>query len=404
MRIKNYFFYLLLSVLALGACREEERFQITFNDSEPPQNPIFVDSEPLAGGARVYYLIPSDEDLLYIEASYKNTVGKEVCAISSYFTDHVDVVGFLDAGEHDIILKSVDRAGNKSSGIKAVVESNEAPITTVSNTVEILPSFGSYLVRWQDPEFIPLYVSLKTEYNQGGEKRSFVTEFATAQSETKTISNLPLRNGEEVSVIASVRDKYDNEITLPVNSIVLLVDSPLDKSTWTLPEPGTMMGGVAQFNGNVERGEMAFLYDGITEADGEINYCQTDSEEPWNVIVDLGAQYNISRILTHQRYSGSLDLTTNNVQGAYYRDDNVLAYNLYIWDETSSSWLFIRRHDIAIPVVRDVREYKTLGDAGDEAFLYPEEPKFSASTRYFRLEAINGKVMSELTIFGQPAQ
>ena len=321
-----------LVLLPLAGCSEEERFTISSDDSVPPKNPIFVDSEPLLGGARVHYLAPDDEDLLYIEASYQNGSGKTLYATSSYFATSVEIYGFLDAGDHTVTLKSVDRSGNKSSGVKAVVASNEAPMSTVAATVEVLPSFGSYLVRWQNPDFAPLYVSLRTEYTQNGKKHDFTTSFATAQSETQSIDNLLLREGETVTVTVTLQDKYGNTLKLPATQIVLPVDSPLDKSIWSLPEPGTIIGGVVQANGNVERGEMAYLYDGITEADGQINYYQTDAANPWNVIVDLGKKCRISRVLTHQRYSGNLSVSGNNIQGAYYRDENVLAYNIYIWD------------------------------------------------------------------------
>lgn len=391
----------LAAIFLAAACGEEERFKISNDDNVPPGNPIFVDSEPLPGGSRVYYLVPDDEDFLYIEADYENAFGEELFAISSYFATYLDIYGYLGAGEHTVTLKSVDRAGNKSPGIKAIVLTDEAPVETVAGTVELLPSFDCYLVRWQNLDHFPLYVSIRTRYAQGGQSYDFSSDYATSQSETQSVDNLFLHNGETVTVGIELSDKYGNSVTLQDSSIVLLVDDKLDKSIWALPEPGTEMGGAIQANGNVERGDMDYLYDDITEADGAINYYQTNADNPWNVIVDLGRECRLSRILTHQRYSGNTSITANNIQGAYYRDENVLSYNMYIWDAATSSWQFIRRHDITVPSVKDASEYKTLGDAGDEAFLYPEEPCFSAPTRYFRLEAISGTVMSELTIFGE---
>jgi hypothetical protein len=198
---------------------------------------------------------------------------------------------------------------------------------------------------------------------------------------------------EPIDVRVRVEDKYGNSTPAKDTTILLLTDEKLPKEGWTLPAAGTEIGGIRQCDGL----NMHYLIDGQTEEDVMKNYFVTEAGNPWNILIDLGENYELSQILTHQRYTW----TDNSVRGAYYRGDNVLAYNMYIWDDETEVWEFVSRHSISIPLVKQESDYVTLGNAGDKAFLYPEEPRFCKPTRYFRLEAVSGKYISEITLLGR---
>jgi len=156
-----------------------------------------------------------------------------------------------------------------------------------------------------------------------------------------------------------------------------------------------VMDGIEQASGN----NLGTLIDGEIDVTLPGNFFITTDETPWNIIIDLGSRYEISRIVTHQRRSGM-----SGDQGDLYRGDNVLAYNLYGWNEMNMTWERWSRRDIRPPVVRDPSEYVTMGIAGDMSFIYPELPQFSQPTRWFRLEALNGKYISEISLYGRKAQ
>ena len=257
------------------------------------------------------------------------------------------------------------------------------------------------LTRWINAAREPLYVWVDLSYTQNGVRREHTTVFTTSQTETRSIDSLKLYAGEPVTVKVSVRDKYDNVVQARDTTIVLLTDAPLSKAGWSLPEAGSVMGGVAQVDG----ARMETVIDGIVDIDVE-NFFVTSQGNPWNMIIDLGEEYELSRIITHQRWSGYQEVTFGVIdeRGNLYRGDNVLSYNLYGWDETASSWEILSRRVINPPVVTIESEYKTLGRAGDMAFIYPVEPRFSKPTRWLRLEAVNGKYISEISLYGRKAQ
>src|SRR5699024_982188 len=131
----------------------------------------------------------------------------------------------------------------------------------------------------------------------------------------------------------------------------------------------------------------------------------------WNIFIDLGAKYEISRIVTHQRHSGGLD---NVSRGQYYQSENVGIYNIYIWKEDSKEWEFITKHKISVPENLSELEIVQAGEAGDMAYMYPDSPRYTKATRWIRYEAVksfNGNYtledancLSEITLYGKKVE
>jgi hypothetical protein len=281
------------------------------------------------------------------------------------------------------------------------VTANEPPVSQIANTISVFPSFASLIISWNDPMRKKIYIYLDLTYMDGSVQRSHQTIYTSTMTERLTVPNLSLYGSEPVDVKVQIEDEYGNRLTALETTVTLLSDSKIDKSTWTLLPVGTVMGGVTQTNGSDYNGQMFEVIDGITEETELNNFYYTNQAVPWNIIIDLGARYELSRVLTHQRFTYPIDDLA--VRGSYYRGDNVLRYNIYVWDDVNGAWEFCTRNDIAEPVVEQETDYVRLGNAGDETYLYPQAPAFSRPTQYFRLEALNGKNISEITLFGRPA-
>ena len=392
---------ILLLMAIIVSCEESKRFEISGNDTTPPGAPLFVESKPLPGGASIFFIPPSDIDVLYIEASYQNEIGKTLRFAASFAADSLNVYGFGREGEHSIELCAVDRAGNRSSSIRITVEALEPTVVALAKSIEVLSSFSSMLLKWENVLFEPLYVWVDIAYTQNGDSNEHTTVFNTYQTETRSIDGLNLYNDELVSVKVSVRDKYDHVIQAKDTALVLLVDAIIPKDGWRLLDAGTEMGGITQVGGL----QLESVIDGVIDIDAE-NYFITMQTNPWNIIIDLGEEYEISRIVTYQRWSGYSTNTgaSADVRGYLYRGENVLTSNLYGWDETVQSWDFFSNRVITPPLVNTDSEYTILGKEGDMVFIYPEEPQFSKPTRFIRFEAVNGRYISEITLYGRKAQ
>ncbi|MPM67797.1 hypothetical protein SDC9_114722 [bioreactor metagenome] len=176
-------------------------------------------------------------------------------------------------------------------------------------------------------------------------------------------------------------------------------------------------GVPAMFGNNLE-GRMTKLIDGIIDRGDNLNFFHTggrgrtgfsrDGNMPWNIIIDLGDYYQLSRVVTVQRHSGGL---ANIERGQYYRSENCGEFRLYVFNEQTEKWDSLTTQRTPIPHgVSDLQIVK-MGEAGDMAYFYPDDPQYTQPTRWFRYEGLHcfvdnysstgANCMSELTLFGK---
>jgi hypothetical protein len=427
-------YILVLTALFAGlyACKEQERFEIGYDDSVPPSEPTFLDYQPLYGGARLFFEIPADRDLLSIDASYVNSLGNTVRFSVSYFNDSIDVYGFNDTLEHVVELYAVDRAGNKSATVPVKVTPLEPAISRVEKSLIVKGGFSAFYVDWRNElqQNINVYVDFSyTEKGQHKEQKLIYTSTDTVVR--WFIRDLELTPQEPVSIKVRVEDMYGN-ITpyIDKGQIIMLEDEIIPKDKWSILENDGIsicdsMGGVPMAFLGAYEGHAGDVIDGVVDDGKNGNFIHTGSRgrtggvggtstrnTPYNIMINLGDEYELSRIVTHQRYTHVGDYE-GNIRLDYYRAENVGVYAMYIWDGVEQKWDSVSMHKIPMPVGKGLTEmdYKSAGAAGDMAFLYPEDPKFSKPTRWFRYEAHNGfgsnytstgcNCLSEITLYGR---
>jgi hypothetical protein len=423
MKTIKYMFLLVMFLTGFYSCKEQGRFEIGYSDSEAPGAPVYDSCKALYGGARLYYKLPLDRDLLSIDASYINTKGTEVWFSVSYYVDSIDVYGFNDTLEHTVQLYAVDRAGNKSAMVPVPVIPLEPALSRVAKSMTVKPGFASFFMDWKNELKQNINVYADFNYTQQGKKIEHKLIYTSTDTAVRWfVRNLPLTSQEPVSLKIRVEDPYGN-ITdyIDMGQITLLEDVVIPKDKWKLPETNDSIGGVPMGFFAGYEGRSIYTIDGIIDDGLNMNYGHTggrghtgiagQGNMPWNILIDLGDEYEISRIITHQRYYGSGSTSSYNLRQYYYLSDNVGIYNMYIWDEAEQSWEAISRHKILFPAGLSDMEYKQLGMAGDMAYLYPDDPQFSKPTRRFRYEAIFGfgdnytstgaSALSEITLYGK---
>src|SRR5690606_7999766 len=143
-------FYILLFWGVYTSCKEEQRFAILSGDNTPPSPPKYLGYKPIVGGARVYYEIPKDKDILSINGEYTNKDGKKYVFSSSYFKDSLDILGFADTEERVVSLYSLDRAGNRSEVLPVLIRASESALEQIHQSIKVIPSFNSFVVSWKN--------------------------------------------------------------------------------------------------------------------------------------------------------------------------------------------------------------------------------------------------------------
>lgn len=419
--MKKRHFWATLSLLAvLFACKDDERFRIIGNDKEVPNPPEFVRYEPLIGGARVFYKLPPDKDVLSVNAEYVNEAGKKIYFSASYFTDSLDVMGISDTVDRVIQLYAVDRAGNKSDYVPVTVRASGSALQEVTKSVRVLPAFNSFIVQWQNElnQAINIYVDM--HFFKGSAQRSVTWVLSSKESvKTETIEDIVLEDGESLHVNIRVGDVYGN-ITheIEMGEVLVMNDAILPKDHWRIPNANDTIAGIPMCFGDAYECKSINVIDGIISRGETMNLMHTagrgrtgdagDANAPWNYLIDMGDYYELSRIVTNQRHDDNATPYDPNVRGYYYHGDNVNQYNMYYLDEKTDQWIFISQHTIPVPSGLSELEFAKMGAAGDMALMYPEAPAFTKAARWFRYEALTGfgsspQVLSEITLYGRKA-
>jgi hypothetical protein len=423
----------LFTGLGLTSCKEQERFEIGYDDNIPPSPPGYYGKYvPLYGGAKIYFDAPKDEDLLSIDATYVNDQGKTVWFTVSYYQDTINVYGFNDTLEKKVTLYAVDRAGNKSTPVYADVKPLEPAYKRLARTLIAKPGFSSFFMDWKNElqQNVNVYADFSyTQYGKTNELRLIYTSnlledrWMIRDLEPDSTTNEPVM----VNLKIRVEDYYGN-ITdyIEIEPITMLVDEKIPKAKWQLPETGDYApdkkGSVPMGYLSYGEGRASFVIDDIIDDGKNMNYGNTGGHgseggasinAPWNILIDLGDYYELSRIITHQRYSEG---ENTSIRGQYYGGENVAAYKMYTWNDATEQWDSIRTN--IIPVTEGLSEmvYRQMGMAGDMVYMYPDDPHFTPPTRWFRYEAYWAfgwtymswlspvKCISEITLYGRKAE
>lgn len=418
-------FYLLTIMICFStfSCKEEGRYIPDSESSGAPGQVVDITYKPLYGGARFFYKVPDSKDLLTINAEYTNENNKTFTFSASYFTDSLDIYGLPNEEERDIRIYTTNRAGDKSEPTIVKVKPLEPAFSRVAKSLVVKPGFSSLMLDWKNEleQNVNVYVYYK--FTKDGQDFEYTTVFSSNLLEDRRfVENLVLTPQEPVDVNVQVEDSYGNitEI-MPMGQVSLYEDMEIPKDLWELPKTATLIGGVPMCFGDGSEGRLTKVIDGIIDRGDNLNFMHTqsrghtgdskDGNMPWNFMIDLGAHYELSRIITTQRHSGGVD---NVNRGQYYKDENVGMYNMYIWDDETSEWVYVSQHKIPVPVGLSEIEFVKKGEAGDMAYMYPEEPQYTKPTRWFRYEAIksfNGNYtledancLSEITLYGRKAK
>jgi len=427
MRTKIYLIVLVMAICCSWSCKEEGRFEIGTDDSLPPGKPVLTGTLSLNGGARLYFTPPDDKDLLNVEATYTNSAGTTFYYAASFYRDSLDVYGFPDEGEYTIDFYAVDRAGNKSEIQKIKVESQEPSVSLVAKSLFVKPAVRSFYVNWTNEVAQMVNVYVTYTFKQDGNPRELTSVFSSAlATDRHFVYNLDIPSTEQVGIKIIVEDMYGNRSEqINAGPIFIMQDEMIPKEKWSMPLTNDSVAGIPQFWGNFGESRTLFIIDGIIDgiANGktfQLNYNFTNSANMgrtgyavdgnvWNALIDLGAYYELSRIITHQRW-GNSSSSSATPAGLYYKGENVKNYRVYILDEGTNTWELILDYIIPTPTGLSELEMNKKGKAGDETYMDPDEPGFTRRTRWFRYEAIrafnNGEPMtlSELTLYGRSAQ
>jgi hypothetical protein len=427
MTIKKFLFINII-ILFLCSCAEEGRFDINSDDRVPPGAPVVSSSEPYNGSAVIYYTPPTDIDVISVDAQYTRASDGRVFRFStSYFANYIVVPGLADTIVYDVEVYAVDRAGNHSPKITVPVKPLPSAILKVKQEMIIKAGFNAVFAKWTNELQTNVNVLIDYSFTDAdGTARTLTRVFTSSSKDNRYyITDIDIPTDSPVKVKYRVSDDYGNytDYVDTIGNLYVMKDVEVPKLKpdrslyWALPESKTLPlaeegNTIRQVDGNFADGKLGKVIDGVIDMNENLNYMMTSAGHPWSLMIDLRDTFELSRILTHQRQTSGGREFTEVDRGGYYRDGNVAQYRMYRWDHDLKQWELISFHRIETPQgTLSELEWNKAGRAGDMAYMYPDDPKFTKPTRWFRFEVIarfdndgyyasdSGGSLSEITLY-----
>jgi hypothetical protein len=394
--------YLLtvIYVFLLSNCDDmETRKPFGKNDGEAPDI-VKIDSyEKIPGGAKIKFIAPMDEDLMYIKVKYTLDNGETREARASLYSDILTVEGYGNTETKTVHISAVDRFENEGNSIAYSFDPGVSAYTIARENMTTEATFGGLLVSSINIGSQLLYVDTYTK-NEEDEWYNAHTEYSNGY-----ILYFPVRgfdaNPREFRIV--IRDTWGNTSVPYETTLTPLYEELLDLSKFkslTLPNDvriNTAFGTIESlFNGNNRWNEfnMAHSHD--------------FTEFPVWFTFDMGTVAKLSRFVSWQRLDGEgnflYDSGSPKTWEIWGRADTPNASGS--WD----GWIYLMECESIKPsgwpfgsVSTEDKEYARKG----EEFIFPTD---IPAVRYIRFKALSTHstqgllVLQQLWFYGQPVE
>lgn len=386
---------LVVFLLILTACKKEEENL----DKQAPGVVTNVEITPTHGGALITYELPADTDILYVKASYTNTLGQDMFKVSSFYDTTIELVGYNDVNQHEVKLEVYDRSNNVSDAVTETFAPLESHIELAKQNMEITPDFGGVRLVWENVSAKTLFTYLFYTDSNGNEISEIIP--SALEHEKKVIRGMDTIQKE---FFIQVEDFHGNKTELVSKGYHSpLYEEEIDKSKWTLVSSMSV-------DGNAWEGKTENMWDGIVdtkESNDDNSYCMIwrnnnggQLNYPMDIVIDMHASVVVNRFTVWQRafWYG------NENEYFYYQNENIKAFEMYA-SNNLTDWTPIG--EFALEDLKDESgnvPAAAIQDAIDGHDFELEEYtrpfrylKFSVTENFGSEEYVN---ISELSLFG----
>lgn len=291
--MKKILSLLVVFSLAFLACEEDYEHRPITSDSVAPGPIVNLNFTPINGGFDISYDLPSDKDLLYVKAVYQNSKGETADVIASVYDNKIQILGFGNTEEKQVMLYTVDRSENVSEAVSFKGSPLTPPVIIVKESMEITADFGGAKFKWINEQKAPLAFLLFAQNDQG--ELENVRTVYSSQSET----SFSIRGYESVPMpfAAVIRDRYDNfSDTIypktPDKLLTPLFEQRLDK---------TIFKKVVLANDDNWDAWAGDYWNCFDDNMNSIVHTQGDQPRPSIITIDLGKNVILSRFKLFQR-------------------------------------------------------------------------------------------------------
>jgi len=388
-----------LVIISLTDCKEESIGQFPVDNTAPrPVSDVVVDN--IAGGAQIFYQLPEEEDLLYVQAVYALPNGTTGRTKTSVFSNSMLIKGFAKSEKAVVQMVSVDRSRNESTPVRVDIEPLDSPIYEILDSLEVQESFGGFKLTWPNPlkEDIVLGVLKKSDTTN---ELDYVENVYSSQAFVETA----IRGLDSVRATFCffIRDIYENSTDTLEMSLKPYFEEEIPKTGFS----GLRLSSwfkLHSYGGGVDK-----MWDGITNVNNNVYYIQTGNEIMPYFTIDLGVKAKLSRFRLWQRRDFLFALHNPRMFEWYGTNDLAVANDAETlgWED-HPAWIRLSACESKRPSGGKEGDPVTAEDvAYAEAGEEFEFPLDAPAVRYLRFKLIStwsgssGLHIGELTFWGQ---
>ncbi|MCK0158291.1 DUF4959 domain-containing protein [Cellulophaga sp. F20128] len=204
--MKNTVFYLIviMALFSMSCEEDDNRGQFAVDHKAPGLvSEIKVENEK--GFSVLTYTNPLDEDLLYVEAKYINSLGNEAIVRASAFTNTMKLNGFLRSAKVPVDVIAVDKSLNASKATQIEIEPLDNTMFDVFESLNFQAAFGGIKLFWMNEAEQELVIDFLIYNQESNTFSDYESIFTTAVSVNQTVRGLEAVENEFGVVI---RDEY----------------------------------------------------------------------------------------------------------------------------------------------------------------------------------------------------
>jgi hypothetical protein len=369
----------------------------------------------ISGGAILYYDRPDDINFYYLKAKYNSEPGIERVANASFYTDSILLVGFEKAGEYEVKLYSISYGETASEPVVVKVNPTTPPYLLVAEQMSVAPTFGGLRVKSVNETGADIAIGVMKKGATG--EWIDVTTFYTKAINVIYAAREQAPVETEFGVYVKDRWQHKSEIQTAVLTPWLetecsktLMKKYVMSNGSEFPSDSWVCHQWASTQPPNKSNTLECLWDLMTNTSTQpCFHSKLDAPLPQWFTLDLGATYQLSRMVVHWR-------TTPSDSRYFFQSGHVRYFELWgsndanIGDNFDAPWFKIGDFEstrpsgstntsLIDPLTADDKEIAARG----QEFEMPED---IPSVRYFRFKSLEtwGKIqavmINELTFFG----
>jgi hypothetical protein len=294
--MKKYF--LMIFVIILVSCEEFERGAPIDADDVAPDPVSNVEIKNTPGGAVISYMLPENENLLYVMAEYTLSSGKAVEKKSSYFNNSITLEGFADTIDYNVNLYSISRGGLKSKPVPVTIKPLTPPIIETFNSITMNATFGGVKISFKNESEADLRFNVLTTDSLGDlySEQMYYTKRKEGDFSVRGFS------AEERTFGIFTVDRWDNYSDTLFMTLTPFFEEELDKANFShVPLPND------SYEQHVSGPGIPALWDGVWNVTNPVFHTKPNTGIPQSFTFDLGVEARLNRFRFHHRYSTGVD-------------------------------------------------------------------------------------------------